>query len=503
MNLVKHSLGALCLSSAVLAGCADLQPGAESNSQALALPQSDDAVRVRFAHGAPFAPALDVYVGTAETPLFAGVAFGTATPYAALASGLQLVFRAAGAPVSAAPIATTDVVAQPGEQITTVAGGLVGSSAQSNRFRVQAYIEGFEAAERGQARVRFVQDSHGLSAAGFDLNADGSIEAAGVAAFTASDPAGVVVARARRSVQLGVVIDTPARQLTSFTLPASLLTQDGGIFLALVGVPTFVPRDPRGLALLAIGTDSAIVIRQNPSVYVLPAIPDSTGVDVFAVGRGLQVGRFAENVGFGVLAPVLQVAPTETGYRLIVRQASTDAANTTLGAALAVESTGPLEAGERYLAVASGFSDRSCGAGRDAVRVTIVRDDFDRTITGNGRLRAIAAAADAPAVDIGQFAPGDDTELIGIAGLDNLPYLASSAPEGAELTPDPLNPGVRVTGTTDTQGFLFRALSATDRAFGVVAGAFAPVTGDIQSRFIIVNTPASGVWTAQTLTPQF
>jgi hypothetical protein len=511
MNQVIRYLGILCVAGAALASCADADLVTRASTAELdSSPAVDDrtedqvddqihAVRLRFVHGSPQSPAFDVYVGASTAPLFTAVAFGTATPYAAVSpDGLQLVLRAAGAAPTEAPLYTSDPVdAQAGDTVTSVAGGLLGSTLAATRFRVQPYSEAFAAPERGQAQVRFVHDSHGLPAVGFDVDADGTIEVASVAAFTASDRSGIAVTRSHRDVQLAIDTGAPARQLTTFTLPREVLAQRGGIFLALVGVPAFVPHDPRGLALLAVGRRTTTLVRQNPTVYLLPAVPDATAIDVFAIGNGIGVQQPANDLGFGVLAPALQVAPTDRGYALIVTE-SAAASEAVSGRPLAFESTGPLVAGERYLAIVSGFA----APGRSRVHVTIEHDGFDRTVTASGRIRAVAASPDAPAVDVGQFPPGTGTPFTGIAGLDNLMYRQASAEIGTEVTPAPLNPGVRVTGTSAALRFRSGALLATDRVFGIVTGAFAPVTGDVTSSFIIVKTPASGSWTAATLAPQ-
>lgn len=497
MNAVIRHLGLLCLSGAVLAGCAD--PAAPVAPELDSIPSaSAESVQLRFVHGSPTSPAFDIYLGASASPLFTAVGFGSATPYAAVApDGIQLVLRTAGAAPTAAPVFTSEVItAQAGDRITSFAGGVLGSTLATIKFRIQPYTEAFAAAERGQARVRFVHDSHGVATAGFDVDADGAIEAPAVAPFTASDAAGIAVPRQR--TQLAIDTGNPASRLTSFTLPRDVLAQRGGIFLALVGLPTFVPHDDRGMALLAVGRDTTALIRQDPTVYLLPLIPDAAAVDAFAIGARIGIVQAAKAVGFGAFAPRLQVQPTDGGYELVVTR-SADGSGELTGAPLAFASTGPLAAGERYLAIASGFGERAHGR----VEVTVEQDGFDRTVTAAGRMRAVAASPDAPAVDVGQFPPGDGTAFVGLPGMADLAYLADSDPAGVEVAAGaPLNPGVQVTGTTQSLRFLSGALTATDRVFGIVAGAFAPVTGEVGSRFIVVKTPPSGAWTATVLSPQ-
>lgn len=159
--------------------------------------------------------------------------------------------------------------------------------------------------------------------------------------------------------------------------------------------------------------------------------------------------------------------------------------------------TGVLSAGERYLVVASGFANR--GDGKLAVQ--LYRDGFATTVTANGMIRGIAAAADAPTIDIGHFAPGQGTAFAELgADFDGLAYLGSSAESGLSLSSAPLNPGVRQTGTSVSRRFSFGGVTA--HAFGVVGGAWAPASASEQPlSFVVVLAPNSGAWKAATAQP--
>src|SRR5262249_45363483 len=151
-----------------------------------------------------------------------------------------------------------------------------------------------------------------------------------------------------------------------------------------------------------------------------------------------------------------------------------------------VSSTGPLAAGERYLAVASGFQSGAPGdAARPCVRVGFHRDGFAVQLTGLGRLRAIAGSPGAPTIDVGRFPPGAGTPFTVIAGLEALTYPSASAEDGTELPAVPLNPGVRETGTDVSLRFAYSALLNTDRAFGLAAGAWSPQANEVGRSFIV------------------
>jgi hypothetical protein len=131
----------------------------------------------------------------------------------------------------------------------------------------------------------------------------------------------------------------------------------------------------------------------------------------------------------------------------------------------------------------------------------VLTEGFTAPLSGPGYLRAVAASPGAPLLDVGRFPPGATSAFVQLAGLAGLAYGTASAPAGVQAPATPLNPGVRPTGTTSALRFSFSALTTTERAFGVVAGAWAPATGEVGPRFVVVKTPASGAWTAQALSP--
>ena len=78
-------------------------------------------------------------------------------------------------------------------------------------------------------------------------------------------------------------------------------------------------------------------------VYVLHTSPDAPAVDVYVGGSDTEL---VDNLSFGELSPPVQVPPA--AYTLDVRVWDG-------GAVAATVATPELVAGERYLAVASGF----------------------------------------------------------------------------------------------------------------------------------------------------
>lgn len=497
MKRILQRTAALWVACFALTGCALEDWEREETSRSAA--SVAGATQLRLVHASATSNPFDVYAGAATTPLFAAVSYGAATGYVTVPAGsVDLAFRPAGAPATASPVFSTVLAIGEGQSVTAVAAGLLGSIAEGNRFRVLSLVEGFDTPEPGRIRARLVQASHGLATAGFDLGDDGSIEVAALPAFAASDAAGLEIDCSRQGVQLAIHSGTPvAARHTAFTLPPELLIEGEELFLVLAGLPTFRPRETRGLALIAVSTGAAALVKQNPTLYFLPAIPDSSAVDAFAVGREIGLEQVADDAGFGALVPV-QLPPTSAGYTVVL-------VGTNAGRQLppfALGSTGPLAAGERYLALASGFLARAGGAEpRPRVALNLYRDGFATQLTAQGRFRGIAASPGAPAIDIGRFPPGEGTPFTVIPGLEGLAFGAASAELGAEVPTVPLNPGVRETGNATALRFGSGSLANTERAFGVGAGAWSPRAGEIGPSFILVRTPISGLWTSQLLGP--
>jgi hypothetical protein len=469
---------------------------AESGSSESALTGAARPTQLRVVHASATSAAFDIYAGADAAPAFTNVAFGAATTYLAVPAGAtQLAFRAAGAATSVAPLFTTDVTVNQGETVTAVAAGLLGSTLETSRFRVQGFVEQFGAARRREARLRFVQASHGLPAAGFDVNDDGAIEINDLPAFASSDAAGVLVQRATPGLQLAIASGTPAARSTAFTVPASFTSGGDGAFVVLAGLPSVQPREARGLALIVVGHSETAVVKQNPTVFVMPVIPDQATVNL-AAGRNRFVATpIATGAAFASLSSI-QVPPSDRGLALVV------SAPEACGEPIAVARTGALVAGERYLAVASGFaSGIGTDPARPAVQIQVLTEGFTAPLSGPGYLRAVAASPGAPLLDVGRFPPGASTAFVQLGNLTGLAYGTASAAAGVQAPATPLNPGIRPTGTTSALRFSFSALTTTDRAFGVVAGAWTPAAGEVGPRFVVVKTPPSGAWTAQALSP--
>jgi hypothetical protein len=353
--------------------------------------------------------------------------------------------------------------------------------------------------------VRFVNGSYGLPAAAFDATDDGDAESATLAPFADSGAEGVAVSRAAGRQ---LALRSASARLTGFTLPARTILRGRDLFVIAAGLPTFVPREPRGLALIVVDATGATLIKQNPALYLLHTVPDAGALDLYAfvdptVSR--QAPRAAASLAYGQLTAPVQVPPSDAsgfGAELVVTEAGAGT-DSGIGAIVAAHYEQTLAAGERYLVIASGFQAPSYAGGpRPPISLTAYRDGFTTALTGKGLVRVIHGSGDAPGLDVGRTPPGLDTFTALAATTLGLTWEKSS-PEAGEGVPNvPLNPAVQATGTSAPARFKYSAIPSTDRAFGVVAGSWAPGSPDEHGLgFIVVKATNAGTWTATLLSP--
>jgi uncharacterized protein DUF4397 len=452
---------------------------------------------LRIVQGAPVGGPFDIYVQGSTTPLFSAVGFGGVTAYADLpAAATVLELRTAGDAATATPKLVSDPIALAADQrVSALALGLTGGSDATSKLRIAPLVEGFSAPGAGKARLRFVQGSYAAGAAtatlGFDLGDDGSVELM-LGRFADSAAEGVEVT-AGKALPLALVSSAGVRQ-TSFTLPASLLGEGATAWVVLAG-NNLMPHDAGAFTAIVAGTTGAAsaMVRQDPKLFVLVAAADLPApIDLFLGDRKVVTNRALPTAAGALTA--LQLPPG-SGQSLTAFPTSASTTPPATGA-LGSFATGALEAGERYLAVLSGLSTTP-PAGRE-LQLHLYRDDFAPPASDMfGRIRVLDAVADvAGTVDVGRWVTNAWVEVL---DGGNLPFagLAFGGSSPASGTPivdagaqSPLNPAVRAGGTTTpVKHATVGTQMATDRFFGIPAGALVPATGQVPLRFIVVTAP--------------
>jgi hypothetical protein len=439
---------------------------------------------VRVVHASPDAPAVDVYVRGLSSPILRGLAYGDTSPTFRFVNGSYTIDLRAAPSTASDPVAysTGPLAVGGGRRITAVAAGLLASSDPASAFRVLPFVEGFANPGAGNAAVRVVHAAPDAPTVGIDIGNDdpAAPEVPALARFADTGAAGIALP-AGAALQIG--IDAAGERVTAFTTPE--LPAGGDLFVIATGLLADLPRQPAGFDLLAVGPDGTIgFIRQNPVVYALHASPDAPAVDVF-VGSS----KIVADLSFGQLAAPVQVPPGS--YDLEFFGASS--ATSPTGTPAAKKSITGLEAGERYLSIATGFL---APEGQEHGFELFTRpEEFDLGDTDDARLRAIHASPDAPAVDIGVASA---TTLSAVVFKD-ISFNQSSPVAGKSIPPAALDLGVAATGSTSTVATFDVTTNAGSRAFVVAAGALDPSRGQA-FRLIAVETNATP-WVAASVLP--
>jgi hypothetical protein len=430
-------------------------------------PPLGEGAELRVVHASPDAGNVDIYAEGVAAPLLSNVPYTATSAYLELAPGeYNLQLRPAGASASSAPVFETGPVTVPdGAKITAIAAGLAGSSNADDRLRVLLMAESFAAPGAGNAIVRVVHASADAPTVAVDVGNDGTPEIATLARFADTGAAGVALP-AGSPLAIGIWAGSPLARVTAFTTPA--LPGGGEIFVIATGLVGELPRDADGFGLLAVGPTGTIgLIRQNPSVFVLHASPDAPAVNLNLAGTATKL---VENLAFGALSAPLQVAPGTVSLDVLVSAG---------GALVATYTTPALQAGERYLAIASGYAANPVRA----FTVLPLQDEF--APAAGARVRVMHASPDAPGVDVGTVAGGT---LTPVAGLTGLTFGNASAGAGLELAAGPLTIGVAAAGTTTPVASFDLSLAAGQRAFAVAGGSLAE--GGASFRLLLVDVTA-------------
>jgi hypothetical protein len=492
---VLHFILALSALGAVAGGCIteegssrrdDDDPAGEGGEGGGTQNVPPGMAMVRVVHASPDAPGVDVYAEGIDDAQVSGLVFGDTSDYLVIPPGTYN-FQLRAAPSTAdSPVvyATGPIEIAEGDKITTIAAGLLGSEADSEKFRVLAFEEGFGPAGEGNAIVRVVHAGADAPSVGIDLHNDDptSPEITGLDRFTASDAAGVPLT-AGEALQIGIAAN--GSRVTAFTTPE--LPDGGQLFVIATGLTSSLAREADGFALLAVGPDGTVgFIRQNPIVYALHASPNAPAVDAFAGDAEL-----IDNLSFGQLSAPLQVPPGDYTLSFF----GTTSGNVRPGGASAADAaTGMLEPGQRYLTIATGL----LGGTPNGFQLASYAEGFDLDKPDTALLRLVHSSPDAPAVDVGILNVENIVNPVLVANV-SFPQASDAAGLVAGLGTIPI--GVTPAGANSTVVASFHVPTAPGvRAFGIAAGALDPQNG--QSFRVLAVDTAPTPWTVATIHPQ-
>jgi hypothetical protein len=444
-----------------------------------AAPDMGEGAELRVIHASPDAPAVDVYAEGVSGALITNLAYGTTSAYLDLDAGTyNIQLRATGAnPGSVPAYETGDLTIADGAKITAVAVGLLSSQAANDMFRVLPLTEAFEDPGAGNAAVRIIHGGADAPTVAIDVGNDGTPEISNFDRFDYTGAAGVPLPSGTE-LQIAIWAGAPLERVTVFTTPE--LPEGGELFVIATGLLAKYPREEDGFALLAVAPSGSIgFIEQNPSVFALHASPDAPAVDIYA-GETMLV----ENIAFGDLSDQVQVPPGS--YTLDFKATGTQ------GTA-ASATTPSLAAGERYLAIASGF----LSAGSPTFQLIPVGDAF--SLAGTDPLaRVVHASPDAPAVDVGTV---DLNVVTPVPDFTNIIFTGSSTGIGTALTAGSLDIGVAATGTTTPVATFTINFAQGMKVFAVAAGSIAdPPVGGNGFRLLVVDT-VTFPWSAVEVMP--
>ncbi|MFT5234605.1 MAG: hypothetical protein ACI9UK_001914 [Candidatus Krumholzibacteriia bacterium] len=440
-------------------------------------PEMGKGAMLRIVHASPNAPAVDVYAEGVAEPLVQNLAYTTTTPYLDLAPGVYNVqLRAAGAsPTSPIAFETGDLVIPEGAVITAAAVGLFGSADAEATFRVIPLVEDWTDPGAGNAAVRIIHASADAPTVSIDVGNGGTPEVPDFERWADTGAAGVALP-AGTPLDLDIWAGSPLGRVTAFQTPA---LPEANIIVIATGLLGELPRDEMGFGLLAIGPDGTVgFIKQNPTIFVLHASPDAPAVNVNVAGTSVEL---INNLDFSELSAAVQVPAGAYSLDIIVNSS---------GAVAATVDTPALAAGERYLAIASGF----VGGATEAFTVLPYADGFGES--ASPLVRVVHASPDAPPVDVGLW---DGAVFTPVADYSNLSFGDASPAGGLVLPADTFTIGVASTGTTTPAATFGLTLSSGQKAFAIATGSLTGVVGSETFRLMLVDVTGFPWQTAQVM----
>lgn len=333
---------------------------------------------IRAVHAAAGVGPVDIYLAGDATPLFDALAYADATEWVEVPVGSWIFeFRPAGAAADSAPVHISVAVSvEEAERVTAIASGLIDSEDRASAFRVVALVEDWGAPLAGRARARLVHAGPDAPTFGVDgVDVDAPLER------FESSPAEGFGLDASGGQRLRLLEDVPVdpSTITSFTAPP--LVEGDEVLLIAAGNLTSLAREAQGFSVVAIGQGGALgVVRQDPQLFVLHGSRDAGSLETCAGDTEL-----AANVEYGEIQSA-RVSPGT--YDVSIHNYPSGCG----GQVFNTNSTGALEAGQRYLLLVTGEIAPE-DAGEAGIQVATFDDAFTLDDEASARLRFVHGAS--------------------------------------------------------------------------------------------------------------
>jgi hypothetical protein len=346
---------------------AEVSTGAADSTGATA------SAQLRAVHAAADVGAVDIYIAGDTTPVFEGIAYADATEWIDVPVGLSTFeFRPAGAPAESPAVHTASVSLDEGERVTAIASGVIDPASP---VRMLALREDWGAPLAGRARARLVHAGPDAPTFGIDgVDVDAPLERFEA---TAAEGFGLDTAGGQRVVLLEDV-QVDAETVTSFTTPP--VGEGDEVLLIAAGELGSLAREPDGFSIIAVGRDGALgVIRQDPQLFVLHGSRDAGGLELCSGDAEL-----AANFAYGEIQST-RVSPAT--YDVSIHNYPSGCGDPVFN----TNSTGALEAGERYLLLVTG--EISPEDGEAGIQVATFDDAFTLDDGDGARVRFVHGAS--------------------------------------------------------------------------------------------------------------
>jgi hypothetical protein len=360
----------------------DLESSSASSDEPSTSSSTGDVsvAEIRAVHASPSAGAVDVYLQGEDEPVFEGLEYGETSDRLEVPGGLVVFqFRQADASPGSPPAYTSpELLLEDGDRITVVAAGVLGSEDPDDRFRIVPVAEDWGAQLQGRARARVVHV--GTDAPSFRIGGD-LTQPAAIARFSTTAAAGFELeTEGGERIELLEDAGSDPEQYTSFTVPP--VAQGDEVLLIATGLLESLAREPDGFSMIAVGRDGSLgLIRQDPELFFLHGSRDAATLEVCLGDEDV-----AANFDYGEIRST-RLSPD--AYQLNVFNYPAGCVGTPLSPA--PNTTGSLEAGERYLMLVTG--EVTPDPGEAAIQIATFDDVFPLGDETQARVRFVHGAS--------------------------------------------------------------------------------------------------------------